>query len=776
MKALSRWLTACGRRRIPYLTLALPFLLLVAPPSRGDATEPTVWCHKVSWTSINNLAHTARRDFPLGIGQATWPGQPVRTGAREDVDAATDCSLASQAGINAFDIDMIVNGNAGVNQQCLDRYLNAAATVHAETGQPFYVCPCLDTPGQLTPAALAAQIQSLTAGRTSRPEWPKFQGTPILWTYAGTSPGAAYWKQTFALLAAQNVSVIVVLDGCSLFSAASTALPTADLDTYATLPVALYAFRTDFDQTGMIKCRQYLAAYHASSVAAQLTIGTVWPGYWSQTNGWYVDPQGTKRIRDTFAAAQASRWVAVTSWDDYAETTEFQPSVGLGTGRLDLLHALLAARAGATWPAATRFYLWQSNELHVGDSLNGEALALVAAGPATVQVNLCDKYGSVLVAGTPVTFTTPGVHALPFSFPVTGLPAGRVAYVSLVAQAADFPQQSFLSEPTYVWPSGDSPWRTLRGTMWQAGKQAGIGPQVTVAQQSSLATAMTAAWSAPAGQMLLRQNFNLVDFPNANVGQENYALNSTTSRGPLPCDVFTPMPTAQRWGFCDAVGVTPDGTVNWSEPTWVEPPGGYSWVTSLWHLNEGTGVLAADSTPYVGTATLKGSAAWNYSASAGRSSLALDGQSGYVQLPSAVLPKSDFTLSMQVMPSLDPGATTYTRDQYLFCDQNAVLVLRLTAAGRLLAMRMRSDGKWATVTGTTTLTPGQWAKVTVTYDQQTLSVYLNGHPEGAYACQGMRLSTLTTLGCNPLSAAGGFFRGLVQEVGVQSKAFTPAAQ
>ena len=775
MQALSRWLTACGRRRIQYLPLVLPLLLLLTPPSHGDNSEPTVWCHKVSWTSINNLAHSDRRDFPLGIGQATWPGQPVRTGAREDVDAATDCSLASQAGINAFDIDMLVTGNAGVNQQCLDRYLNAATTVRAETGRPFYVCPCLDTPGQIAPAALAAQIQSLTAGRTARPEWPKYGGTPLLWTYNGTSAGAAYWKQTFAQLAALNVNVIVVLDGWSLFSAANTALPAAELDTYAALPVALYAFRTDFDQTGMVKCRQYLAAGHPSSVAAQLTIGTVWPGYWSQTSGWFANPYCTGRIRSTFAAAQSSRWVAVTSWDDYAETTEFQPSVGLGTGRLDLLHALLAARSGAAWPAVSRFYLWQPNEIRLGESVNGEALALVASGPATVQVNLCDKNQNVIASGTPVTFTTPGVHAVPYSFPVTVMPASRVAYVSLVCQAADVPPQSYLSEPIPVWPSGDNPWRTLRGTMWQAGKQMGTGPQVSVTQSGGLATCLTETWSAAVGQILPRQNFNLRDFPDANVGQASYALASTESRGLLSCDVFSPVPTAQRWGFFDAVGVTPDGTVCWTEPAWVEPPGGYSWVTSLWHFNEGIGTRAANSTPYADTAGLKGTAAWNYAASAGRSSLSLDGKSAYAQIAGGVFPKSDFTFAMQAMPVPDAGATGYTREQFLFCDLNAALTLRIGADGRLLAMRLRDDGSWSSAVGKTVVPINQWAKVAVTYNQQTMSLYLNGKLEGTSPCQGMRLNSLTAIGCNPSGAGSGFFHGQVQEVGIQANAVPPTS-
>ena len=777
MNALSRWLTFNGQRRTKYLgCLALPLiLLLLARPSRSADIEPTTWCHKVSWTTISSLSHTNRRDFPLGMGQATWPGQPVRTGFQGGVDAITDCSLASEAGIDAFAIDILVSHDAAANGKCLDGYMNAAATVYSETGKPFFISPCLDTPSQLTPAALAGVIQNLMAMRSTRPEWPKFEGTPILWTYNGTSGNAAYWKQTFLQLAALKVKVIIVLDGCSLFATATAALPTTELNTYATLPVALYAFRTDFNPLGMTKCRQYLSAHAPTSTAARLTIGTIFPGYWSQTNGWYVDPQGTVRIRSDFDAAKSSRWVTVTSWDDYAETTEFQPSIGLGTGRLDLLHSLLAQRGGGSWPSISRFYLWQPNEIHLGENVSGEALALVASGPATVQVNLCDKNQQVLVAGTPITFKTPGVHAVPYLFPVTDMPANRVAYVSLVCQASDFPQQSFLSEPVCVWPSGDNPWRTLRGTMWQAGKQSGTGPQMAVTLKSGFAAGLSATWPAQAGQMLLQQNFNLVDLPSTNVAQETYTLNSTLVLGPYPWDIFNPTPTATRWGFFDGFGVTPDGTVCWSEPTWVEPLGGYSWVTSLWHFNEGAGNHAADATPYANSIQLKGTAAWGSAASVGRTCLSLDGKNAYAQLPSGIFPKSDFTLAMQVMPVPDTGVKGYTREQFLFCDVNASLILRIRDDGRLMAMRMTDDGTWSSATGNTVVPLNQWSQVTVTYDQQNLTVYLNGRSEAAAPCEGMRINTLTVLGINPAASNRGYFHGRVSEVQIQANSVAPAA-
>ena len=761
------------------LTLLLS-LLLLAPSSTSAQTSPRVWAHKVSWTSPSNLTHTNRRDFPLGVGLSVWPGQPAVTGSQQQQDAYYDIAVAQGAGIDAFAIDVSLTQASSNWLPILDTYLGAAATVQSATGKPFYVCPCLDSPANQTPAQLASIIQTTLKNRTQLAQWPKWQGVPILWTYNGTGMTSANWKQTFALLTAQNVSVMIVLDAGGMYYnvGITKQAPAADLDTYATLPVSLYAFRTDSSQAGQAICQQYLTTNHPTSLAAQLTIGTIWPGFWSKTTGWFVDPEGTKRIRDNFTAAQGAQWLTVSTWDDYTETTYFQPSIGLGTGRLDLLHSLLAPwRGDAAWPTRSQFYVWQPNEVHLDMPMAGEALALIPAGatPATVQVNLCDKNQNVIQAGPMATFTTPGVNALPYSFtlPAT-MPAGRSAYVSLVAQAADFPQQSFLSEPTYVWPPGDNPLRTLRGTMWQAGTQKGIGPGISIANGSTgLPSKITETWPQPpqpaGSEMSIYRNFDMIDPPQVNVTQNLYDMSQTVIGGLYSWDDFQPILSTTRWGFFDSLGVAPDGTVCWSEPTWVEPPGGYSLYTSLWHFEDGTGTVCADTTPYHCNATLSGGATWTKPGAAGTPcGIQLDGTSGSITLPYAALPMGSFTLRLWIWPQLDPGQTTYDRTQYLFNDVGGLLILSIRSDGRLEAQRVDPNGIWRTAIGKTVVPMGMWSHVRVFYDQQTLSVYLGTSLEATVACTGARLNSQTALGRSPLSQ-NGFYRGKIDEVEVMSQ-------
>ena len=239
------------------LTLLLG-LLLLAPISTSAQTGPRVWAHKVSWTSPSNLTHASRRDFPIGVGLSVWPGQPAVTGSQPQQDAYYDTAVAQGAGIDAFAIDVSLGQPSSSWLPVLDTYLSAAATVQSASGKPFYVCPCLDSPANETPAQLALLIQTTLKNRTQLAQWPKWQGVPILWTYNGTGMTSANWKQTFALLAAQNVNVVIILDADGYYYNAGITkqAPAADLDTLSTLPVSLYAFRTNSSQPGQSLCQQ----------------------------------------------------------------------------------------------------------------------------------------------------------------------------------------------------------------------------------------------------------------------------------------------------------------------------------------------------------------------------------------------------------------------------------------------------------------------------------------------------------------------------------------
>ena len=215
--------------------------------------------------------------------------------------------------------------------------------------------------------------------------------------------------------------------------------------------------------------------------------------------------------------------------------------------------------------------------------------------------------------------------------------------------------------------------------------------------------------------------------------------------------------------------MAPDGTVCWSEPTWVEPPGGYTSRTAIWHFEEGTGKICYDPTPYQCNATLVGGVSWvKPGAASTPCGVQFDGTSGSVTLPYATFPMGSFTLRAWIQPQYDPGQTTYTRTQFLYDDVGATLALTIRSDGRLEAQRVDPSGSWRTAIGKTVLSTTQWSHVQVLYDQHTLSIYLNGSLEGTATCTGTRLNSQTALGRNPLSL-NGFYRGKMDEVEVLSQ-------
>lgn len=769
--------------RVPLLLL-LCLLAATATLARAQAGEARVWCHLCPWNALNNLSHS-RRDFPLGLGMETQPGMAPRAEAQAERDYVYECLSASQAGIDAFALDIIVDQPLGNWLPAVDGYLLAAEKVTAETGRPFYSAPCIDSPGSLSPEDLAAYIEELLAVRSSSPAWPRLDGVPVLWTFGGTAMPAEDWQRLFALLGERGLSAVIVLDSNSLFERTQplaaeddpwSGVPTGELDALAELPVALYPFRTDFDHRTRERCLAYLRAKHPGSLAARLSIGTVWPGYWSLGSGWYVDPRGTALIRDSLASASGARWLTVATWNDFYETTHFQPSVGFGTGRLDLLHALLSRwRGEEPWPTEPRLYLWQPNELQVGDAIVGEVLALLPDGAPSMEarVSLCDAEGAATRGGDWLALSESDVAAARYDLGPCAAPPGTCQYLLLEYRAAGSAAQARLSQPICVWPAGYHPLATPRGTLWQVNSQA-RGPQtVLVEQADGVPVRVVTSWDEgavpPGSRLHVRRGFDLIHFPGETRSPVVYDMGATYGEGRAPWEVFAPVPAAQRWGFLDTVLVLPDGSLRWSEPEWVAPAGDADLqCAGLWRLDDASGERGTDSSPYGHHAALVGGPRWETPGRIGAGCLRLDGVDDYVSVPGGRFPRADFTVSAWVRP--DAGGTQ--GPQCIYVDINGCVILAIDEGGRLTCSRAREAG-WAVVTGTTRIATGEWTHVAATYDQQALRLYVSGRPDGEAPCVGARASNVTAIGCNPFGSRSGFFAGSLDEVRVRAVVATP---
>lgn len=772
------------RLAIPLTLCALAATGALAQPSR----EARAWAHLCPWNALNNLSHN-RRDFPLGLGMETQPGMAPRTEAPYLRDYIYECLSAAGAGLDAFALDIIVGQPLENWAFALDGYLQAAETVAAETGRPFYIAPCLDSPKSRSVTELAAYIVELMGTRAASPAWPTFDGRPVLWTYAGSAMTAEEWAAVLDSVARSDLLPVIIMDANALFARVEapldptdpwSGLPVAELDRIAQLPIALYPFRTDFNLLTMGRCLTYLRQRHPGSVAARLSIGTIWPGYWSLGNGWYVDPQGTGLIRQTSELARDSRWLTVTTWNDFYETTHFQPSIGFGTGRLDLLHAQISQwRGHDPWPAEPRVYLWQPNEVQAGEPMRAQVLCLTPRDTGTVEarVSLCGPDGVVPEPTDWLPITGAEIRAADFDLGQATVPAGQCQYLLLEVRLPGQPEARALSEPICVWPEGYHPLATRRGTLWRLGEQA-RGPQaVDIALTDQLPQRLEVTWPPdqvpPGSRLHVRQNNNLIHFPGETPGPVVYDMEATYGEGRAPWEVYPPVPIWQRWGFFDSVIVLPDGSLRWSEPRWVPPAEGADLeCAGWWPMDDGTGRQVRDLSPYGHTATFFGDPVWVTPGRVGAACLQFDGQDDALELPGGRFPPGPFTFRAWVKPAPD------AKDYCLFAEINGCLVLSHDRSEGLSARRQHAVG-WAVASRPPVrgrepalLAPNTWSRVTVTYDTGALRLYLNGELLDATPCAGYLPSNVTALACNPFGARGEFFAGCLDDVSIEARALS----
>lgn len=767
-------------RQVLAATIALATLAFSVSGARCAAAEPgadapRVWAHLETSFIPSSLRHN-RYDWPLGLGLERWPGLPYRVKGEEGL---IECRLAADAGIDAFAIDLYTWLPPQALRGTFGRYVRSASEFAAATGRLFYAAPCLYGLRQSTGAQIAAIVDGLCRTHAASPAWPKLDGRPIVWACDGGSPGIPAWQEAFRLLEARGCRVAVVLDpfgsgpvdrfGRSRadYDAAEPAwsrLPEVELDAWAALPVALYSSHGDGRIEVLRRAQRYLQTRHPQSLAARLTVGTLWPGYWCGSNGWFADPRGTARLRETFEAARPSNWLTITTWNAYSETLHIEPSLGFGTGRLDLVHALLSEwRGGGAWPTDdARIYVTHPNEVELGQPFRVEVLGLLSPGTRAPVVTLavCAADG-LRVATQRVIPGQTRLWAAACQFGLETMPAGR--WVRLCASDGE---QEFEGIPIPVWPAGYHGRPVRCGTQWRLGEMRGGGPRIAIEREGRVPMHVRVTWpGAPDGAFVhLRHNFMLIHYPQANATEFTCDLNRTYLRE-LPSETFLSLPEEKRWGFFDAIGVGPDGMRYPSAPVWVAPPDGETLdVAGYWSLDKNRSDRTDDASPHRNWAGLSGTKAPRWVPDGARGGcLRFDGESSRMTPPWGIFPVGQFTLEMYARPEPQEGATNLGGQRTLFADVNGSLVLSLCPDGRVEACRAKPGGT-ARVVSPWSVPFRTWSRITVAYDLAALWLFVDGKPAGSVACEGERASSELGVGYNPFDGGSAYFRGCIDEV------------
>jgi hypothetical protein len=168
-------------------------------------------------------------------------------------------------------------------------------------------------------------------------------------------------------------------------------------------------------------------------------------------------------------------------------------------------------------------------------------------------------------------------------------------------------------------------------------------------------------------------------------------------------------------------------TLSYQDLVLSHSPGGY------WRLSDSSGTLAADSSGNGDSGTYEpGVTLGQPGPLAGNPDTSALFAGGYVSVPdaSAISPTGPFSLEAWVKPaSVVPAPGPGIIEKYDTPAYNGY-ALRLDGSNRLQAWILGASS-YVNVTGSTVLPVGQWSYVAAVYDGHSLTLYVNGMPDGS---------------------------------------------
>ncbi|HJR58956.1 MAG TPA: LamG-like jellyroll fold domain-containing protein [Vicinamibacterales bacterium] len=203
--------------------------------------------------------------------------------------------------------------------------------------------------------------------------------------------------------------------------------------------------------------------------------------------------------------------------------------------------------------------------------------------------------------------------------------------------------------------------------------------------------------------------------------------------------------------------------------------GGAGGPIAYWALDEGTGMMAANSAGGE-SATLAGGATWTD----GRAAYAvrLNGTTGYLSTPTLDLPGSNMTIAAWVSHSAFPGNV----EQRIISKASGIdeqahywMLSQTKVSGRhRLRFRLRTGSVTTTLVAATGDLPSDtWYHAAASYDGETMRLYLDGVEVGSKAKSGTIATDATvpvSIGRNP--DGSNYLNGIIDDVRIYDRALT----
>lgn len=750
-------MTTFSRAAALHALLGLGFTILSAfatPNAQASHPPKMVWAHYVGW-GMNVVDHYDEAKGIMRFYDRTTLGTHVGTDQGHGSVDRLQILSAMRYGIDGFMIDIIHNH---AYASVMGRYYRAAE------GLPFKITLCVDGWQGSTDDAVRSMTDFLDAW-ADHPNNFHIDGRLVIFIYrTGKTPDQCRRIVQGIRDAGYNPYFIVQPQR-------ETTLWNDDklMDEYLQIFDGLYDFGmngvpAETIQERLENGKKALArAKKGGILAAGIT-----RGYMGVLSGFYRPPMANRATRENWQAALAvdADWITLTTWNDYIETTHFEPALWARDVPLRINQEYARQwRKEPLFDRPPQVFVTYLDEVMLGNDWTIEVLSLpYTTDRATCEVRLLDYEGNVVRTLPPVHLNSDKISATDHVVHTPGISDSRRLRV----------QSRIVTHK-----QNDAEWKELYPVAIRPGIVHSVRP--VHMPVSDMLEGAQANVSTSNGKATIRAWFDKWTW----LGQAQLVRNGREidtkpiiKKGPIRTEArfVVPLDSAHHPQDSYIVRFTrEDGTIGWSKPvivkserwsessvtlpvivrggdfdlTWFNRPWRRSWrldqpiVRSITlpqgevykaifpmnrpddhhHLddNGGWSIAATLGANRSGRSIENARPEWIEETgpqNERRHMLKFAGRQ-HVTLPTRSLPHFTMTGEAIIRP-LSTG-----RDMYVFSDQNSGFDLGIDAKKRAFVQRQGTR-----VSSRTVLEDDQWAHIAGVYNGRQLKIYVNGREEG----------------------------------------------